>query len=129
MKKSPLRRATRPLRRSKGLARRIGLRPSRGREKAIVSPETRRIALARNGGRCACGCGGRSTQVHHVFPRQRWPALIDDPMNAVGVTKRCHERHELAVERLPFSAAILALEYCAQTEADVAYLERTYQMA
>lgn len=101
-----------------------------------MRPETRRKALARSGGKCVCGCGRRAKQGHHIWPRGKWSYLADEVDNVVGVAKRCHERHELAVERLPL-AVVLApaerlLRQCVlieprEVERMRAYLERVYR--
>lgn len=126
---SSLKRAAAPLSRSKPLGRgNVRLKRSR-REKAIMSASTRATALARNSGRCACGCGRRSVQVHHVFPRQRWPELTDSPLNVVGVAVRCHERHENAVERISLQGVLCALPLAWRDGPRSRYLERTYPAA
>lgn len=93
--------------------------------KPKVSDRSRRQALARSGGRCVC-CGARAVQVHHVLPRQKWPEFIDEPANLVGVCVRCHERHELAVERIPRRALPAAAVELADAHGLGWYIERTY---
>ncbi|HVJ27457.1 MAG TPA: HNH endonuclease [Vicinamibacterales bacterium] len=59
-------------------------------------------------------CGARAQQAHHIVPKQvirRRPyvplevkeQLLYDPANGFPICTRCHEKHELAVERLYFS--------------------------
>lgn len=108
------------------------LKQGRRKPRPTVSETTRRIALHRTGGRCACGCGrpvepSNPATYHHVFPKQRWPELIDDPDNVVAVAVDCHANHEAASHRFPRRltrhAALLA-------EGDTAmqdYLARTYR--
>ncbi|MCA1571682.1 MAG: hypothetical protein LC798_15490 [Chloroflexi bacterium] len=69
----------------------------------------------------------RATQVHHVFPRQRWPELARELANLVGVCGGCHDEHERARRRLPRD--VLPPETIALAGDDgrmLAYLERTY---
>lgn len=116
-----------PLPRSKApLRRKTRLRPSR-RQKAILRPETRAAAFARSGGRCV-RCGKRATQAHHIWPRQRWPKLVDVAENVVGLCQRCHERHELAVERLPRSCLPDCATGLVVDGRMASYIERTYPL-
>lgn len=72
----------------------------------------------------------KATQLHHVFPRQRWPQLIKVAANLIGVCPGCHDEHERAHRRIPLAA----LPACvfdlvdADPEADrlLLYLDATY---
>lgn len=106
-------------------------REKKKRFRARVSDDTYRIAYHRTGGRCACGCGRRVERhnpacYHHVFPKQSWPELIDEPNNVVAVAVDCHANHETAAQRFPRKvtrhAALLAEGDPAMRE----YLDRTY---
>ncbi len=127
-RKSGLSRENAGLKRSKGLAKGSGRLKQTRRQKARVSPETRRIALARNGGRCACGCGQRSVQVHHVLPKSKWKELVDVPENCVGIAVRCHSRHEQAVKRIPRQGILCVLPLISDGSME-RYIERTYPVA
>lgn len=105
--------------------------PSRSRTSPVKVPtNARKVALARSRGRCVV-CGDRAHQCHHVFPKSKWPELIKDPDNLVGVCARCHMAHEfigVKATRIPLAAlpacaiALAAAESRRQT-----YLERTYR--
>lgn len=97
------------------------------KRKPKVSQEVLIMVHLRTGGYCACGCGkpAISTAPHHVFPKQRWPELINEPDNLIGVAADCHANHEVASKRLP-RYAIRRAERLACTPAMKAYLDRTY---
>lgn len=90
-----------------------------------MSFDTRMIAFARTEGYCACGCGKVATDPHHIFPKQRWPELVDEPDNVVAVYRPCHAAHENAHHRFSRSVCATA-ERLAVTEPMKAYLNRTY---
>jgi len=92
-------------------------------------------------GRCA-GCGERHwLQAHHALPRQLIRRELSDveelqwdERNGVCLCRRCHERHELAVQRLgaqrlPAAVREFASELDRLVKGDpfAAYLERTYK--
>src|ERR1039458_7940195 len=80
--------------------KRVGLRRKR-KAKPVMALPTRVVAFDRSGGWCVCGCGRRAQQGHHVFDKNRYPELVDEPDNIVAVARACHERHTSAMERLP----------------------------
>jgi hypothetical protein len=84
------------------------------------------IAFNRSGYRCACGCGRMANSLHHVFPRQRWPGLVDEPDNVIAVTMvPCHANHEAATHR--FAREIVwRAERLAITHPQRLFLDRTY---
>jgi hypothetical protein len=90
-----------------------------------MSNATRAIAKERTGGLCACGCGGYGWSPHHVFPRQRWPELIDEPDNVIYLDPGCHANHESGSRRVPRSA-IRCSEHLARTEPMKRYLDSVY---
>jgi len=68
-----------------------------------------------HGRRCRVCGKRRAVQGHHVVPRQvivtaphltreQRAMLAYDARNGLPVCLRCHERHELAVQRIPFEA-------------------------
>jgi hypothetical protein len=98
---------------------------SKWKAKPQVSAATRQIAQHRTGGCCACGCGRIGTEVHHIFPRQKYAYLIDDPDNVVWVARSCHANHEAASHRFPRKICRHA-ERLALTTAMRDYLENVY---
>jgi len=81
----------------------------------------------RTGGHCACGCGKPAsiTAPHHVFPKSRWPELLNEPDNLIAANADCHARHETAFKRFP-RYAIRRAERLASTPAMKAYLDSHY---
>lgn len=67
----------------------------------------------RQGGVCCCGCGRPISPgligAHHILPKARWPELVDEPLNVVGVFADCHASHETGMARLPREAVKLVL--------------------
>lgn len=103
----------------------------RVKPKAKLSAATRALVWHRSGGRCACGCGGQVDPLnpacwHHVFPKQSYPELIDNPDNIVLVTVDCHANHETAAKRLPMRVTRHAARLAEHDPAMRAYLTRTY---
>lgn len=113
---SSLRRANAPQRRGK--APREGL----GRDTAGV-------VYRRQNGLCCCGCGDPIAPFpigyHHVFPKAKWPSLVDVAANVAGTAENCHANHEAASRRLPRWAIAFA-EGLAVSPAMRSYLDRIY---
>ena len=86
------------------------------------------MVYLRTGGYCACGCGKRAAleAPHHVFAKQRWPELINEPDNLIAAAPDCHARHETAHRRFP-QYAVRRARRLATTDAMRAYLARTYE--
>lgn len=91
-------------------ARRAPARPAEG---PLTAGAWREKVWHLDGGRCV-GCGQAvaldadhwTWQCHHTIAKSRLRreglhAHVWDPDNGVVTCKRCHERHELAVERIP----------------------------
>ncbi len=124
--------------------------PRTARTVVKVPPSIRARALARSGGVCVmclhregidmealtigalrrltrAGKVRAATQVHHVFPRHKWPALIKVLPNLVGTCPECHDEHERAHRRFP--RAVLPAETLRLADGDgpmQSYLDRTY---
>jgi hypothetical protein len=101
------------------------------RRKPKLSDATKAIAYHRSGGVCACRCGRRVERdnpaiYHHVFPKQRWPELIDNPDNVVCVAVDCHANHEVASRRLPRRVTRRAALLAEGNPSMLAYLDRVY---
>jgi hypothetical protein len=120
----------------------LPLRRAFPRRKATISAETRAVTLTRavvvprwEGDSwpvraCACGCGERveiwnPACWHHIFPKRRWPELIDVADNLILVAVDCHASHETARRRFK-RAVVWPAERLAVTEPMRAYLDRTY---
>ena len=78
-------------------------RPWRDRRKVVPRDWTRRV-FEMHGAVCVV-TGQRAHQAHHAIPvqvliREGLAEHAGDPRNGVPVTKRVHERHEQAVERI-----------------------------
>ena len=88
------------MKRSSSLKRtRANLKPSRPK-KPRMSEKTMLAAARRSKGHCACGCDSDPNSWHHIFPRSKWPELIDEPDNVVFIAALCHMRHEAASRRM-----------------------------
>lgn len=111
--------------------KRSQLRQGRRRQRERVSERTVRTVYERQLGYCGCGCGRRIARgligYHHVFPKAKWPELVDHPDNGVGVAADCHANHETASRRLPRRAVKLAERLAAGNPRMEAYLEETYR--
>ena len=123
MKRTPLKRSSSSLRCAKAPQRR------RKAKRVGLSPETAACVYARQKGLCCCGCGGRIAPFpmgyHHIWPKAKWPSLIDVSANIAGVGADCHASHETAARRLP-RASIAFAEVLAATHEMRSYLDRTY---
>lgn len=105
----------------------------RGRARRAAKPrlseEVALVVYKRQDGKCACGCGRVIAPFpigfHHVFPKQRWPELINVAVNVIGVAADCHANHETGMTRLPRSAVVRA-EQLASDPPMRRYLENTY---
>lgn len=98
----------------------------------------RNAALARSEGLCvvcvhdmrrrgqllAGAC--RATQLHHVFPKAKWPDLAKLVENLIGVCPGCHADHENAHRRIPLAALPESTIALAEAYGIGWYLERTY---
>ncbi len=129
MKRSPIK-PGKPLARKSSLSR-VGAagRRRKADPRDRVSEATIVAVRARQGGLCACGCGRPIAPFpigyHHVFPKAKWPSLIDVAGNLVGVSAQCHASHETAARRLPRSAVACA-EIFAATPQMRRYLDAVY---
>jgi hypothetical protein len=131
MKRSGIKRKTQlqrgqnaALRRRKGLSRG---KPSR-KAQTRSAPEyiaARATAFLRAGGKCECGCGRAAEEPHHIWPEEKWPALVAVPDNIICISRICHARHTSAFRRLP-RYAIRRAERLATDEGMKAYLDRAY---
>lgn len=120
------------LKRSKTLGRGNGRRRASSSPRAVLSVPTMATVLLLTGfdGGCQCGCGrpadaGNPACWHHVFPKQRWPELIDNAQNVMVVAVDCHANHEVAFCRLP-RRSVWRAESLVTTDAMRDYLDRTY---
>ncbi len=86
------------------------------------------LVMRRTGGLCGCGCGRRATELHHAFPKHKWPELADHPDCLVAVHRLCHANHEAASRRLPRRAVRHAVVLADGDTAMVDYLARTYPL-
>lgn len=96
------------------------------KQKPRLSEESAAIALSRSDGFCACGCGRRATEWHHVFTQQRYPELVDNPDNIVMVASPCHAAHTIAAKRFPRRVCKHAETHLMMTPQMEAYLDRYY---
>jgi hypothetical protein len=108
------------------------LKRERPRKRPWMSERTRATVFARQHGRCICGCGQPIASgpigYHHIWPRQRWPELADDPANVVGVTADCHAKHESASRVLPCACVAVVTEGIVVDNQMRAYFERHYYL-
>lgn len=109
--------------------RRSGIKRGRRRPKEWLQISTCREVLERQEGFCICGCGRQVAPYplgyHHVFPKARWPELVNEADNIVGVAGDCHANHEAGSTRLPRRACDRAERLaCSPPMED--YLTRTY---
>jgi hypothetical protein len=90
------------------------------------------VVRARQLGLCACGCGGKIAPApigyHHIFPKHKWPDLLDIAENVVGLTMNCHAAHETAAKRLK-RTAVAVVEQLPLDARQLSYLDRTYGLA
>lgn len=109
--------------------KRSGITPGRRRPKPRLGLSTCQQVWERQGAFCVCGCGRPISPYplgyHHVFPKQRWPELVNEADNIVGVFGDCHAAHETGHRRLPRRACGRA-ERLASSPAMEDYLTLTY---
>lgn len=128
MKRTPLARGT-PLSRGDATLRRtVALAPGKPKRRARIPPHVRKRALARNRNRCIVCQRRVRLQLHHFLPVRTWPELTTVEANLGGICQRCHEAHECAHRRIPWTAlpeCAITLAYSTSGAAAV-YFERTY---
>lgn len=94
-----------------------------------VSAEAAQIVHERTAGLCCNGCGSPIASgpigLHHVFPKHRWPYLIEEVANLVGVCVGCHAAHENASKRLS-RRAVRCAESLVLDPSMERYLDRVY---
>lgn len=94
--------------------------------KPRLSEAVASIAYERSNGLCACGCGRRATEWHHIFGQRKYPELVDVADNIVALAEHCHREHTVAFNRLPRSICATA-ERLAVTPSMENYLDRYYK--
>jgi hypothetical protein len=98
----------------------------------IPDPSVIQEVFDRTGGSCACGCRRQISPwpigYHHILPKERWPELVNEPRNIVGVYRDCHANHESGFTRLPMQA-VKTVCWLALDGAQRNYLVRTYPAA
>lgn len=105
--------------------KRSELKRGRRRSKPRLSEASASIAYERSDGYCACGCGRKASEWHHVFDQNHYPELVDEPDNILAVAEYCHRRHTDAVERFDRSICKRA-ERFAVTPSMENYLDNHY---
>lgn len=148
-RRKPLKRTTKPLKRTR-LARTSKTNSRPPKAPVIIHGDTRARARARSLGICimctwkigldvqraperrlrellAQGVIRGSWVLHHVFPRQTWPALIEVEDNLVCVCDPCHDEHERWRWRIPRAALPqVSIDLAEHDEAMLRYIEETY---
>ena len=95
------------------------------RTRPRLTHDTASAAWERFGGHCACGCGRRADEWHHIFDQQRFPELVDEIDNIVAVARRCHEQHTQRTKLFARRVCRFA-ERLAVTPRMQDYLDRNY---
>lgn len=129
MKRTSLKRG-RPLRANPEKVREF-MRRSQGRgfrERESTSKDVVAEAYGRSHGRCVV-CGSRKRlQPHHILPVNRWPGLLQEPMNVMALCAGCHDSHERWFRRVLWGElpdCVFRLAQLVGRDA-VLYLERYY---
>jgi 5-methylcytosine-specific restriction endonuclease McrA len=119
VKRSPLARSRRPLKRSAP------------KPKARIPHNVRRAVSRRQGWGCLV-CGDRGAgdwiQMHHVLPQAKWPEHDGNPLNLVAICWACHDNHERAHRRIRYDELPEQVRTWIRTLGgrETLYTERTY---
>lgn len=124
------------------------------RRRATITPEVRNAVKKRSGGFCVVclyrvgypggtvnlgdfltvrglGRAGRIRRIahlHHVLPVQSFARWELNPENLVGICAECHDEHERAHRRIPYTALPVIVRLFAQNAGgqESMYIHRTY---
>lgn len=111
--------------------KRTELKQRRRKPKPRLREETALLVFARQAGGCGCGHDCRlpispgAIGYHHVFPKSKYPRLVDEADNVLGVNELCHAEHEGRKRKIT-RAAVARAERLATTGPMESYLDRTY---